>query len=150
MNGIVRTTFKLGCNDSVQVSADGDLRHLRVEDISTAVATVVLPAHIAFDVAFALTPELGARHTQLCEARKALYELSYPDVRARDLRAIASEVDCDDCPHMGRSECSKETRGEFCGGTAANGLRKLADALDVKAKADAERAAELAKQDIAF
>lgn len=98
----------------------------------------------------ALNAKLDARQTQLCEARKALHDLSYPDVRAQDLRAIASEVDCDDCPHMGLFECSKETRGEFCGGAAANGLRKLADALDVKAKADAERAAELAKQDIAF
>lgn len=150
MNDIVRTTFKLGPSDSVQVGVDGDLRVLRVESISGDIATVALAPHVAFDVAFALTPELGARHTQLCEARKALYELSFPDVRAQDLRAIASEVDCDDCPHMGRSECSKETRGEFCGGTAANGLRKLADALDVKAKVDAERAAELAKNEPAF
>lgn len=149
MNDIVRTTFHLGPNDSVQVWAEGDLRHLRVEDISCAVATVVLPAHIAFDVAFALTPELGQRQTDLYEAQKALYELSFPDVRSEDLRAIASEVDCDDCPHRGRSECSKEMR-EFCGGASANGLRKLADALDVKAKVDAERAAELAKQDPVF
>ncbi|WBU27517.1 hypothetical protein OOZ54_12515 [Rhodopseudomonas palustris] len=70
-------------------------------------------------------------HEQARAANQALFELSYPDARADELRQIADEIDCGGgCDGCGPA---KLDRGEFCSFVAATSLRDLAAALDLKA-----------------
>lgn len=142
-----KTTRNLDGDASVSVWRDGEWYILHVKSGGTE-TTISLPDHTAFDIAYALTPELGERHKRYCDARDALYNLTYPDIDPLMLRQIANEVDCGDCDYLGR-QCPKEDRGE-CGFQTAEGARKLADALDLKAKVAAEIAAEKAKQEPVF
>ena len=70
------------------------------------------------------------------EYMHAVYELKYPEARADELREIANEIDCsggcEDCTN------SRIERGDYCKFIAADRLRTLAIALDLKAKAEAE------------
>lgn len=147
-----KTIVNTGPHTTAQTWQDGEWTILYVEDGSGSKTTISLRADQAFQLAWGLTPELGRYFDERRAANAAVYELSYPDVRAQDLRRAAAEVDCDsgDCEHARSSGCYLDERGEFCGSMAADSLRKLADALDLKAKIAAERQAEDAKADPVF
>lgn len=143
----LQTVRNLANGASMKVWRDAEWTILHCKDGSGAQTTISMRSDTAFDIAYALTPELGERHDRYCKARDALYEMEYPEARADDLRRIANEIDCDHC-----GECSDQQieRGKFCGFQAAYSLRKLADALDLKAKVSAEIRAEQAKNEIKF
>lgn len=119
---------------TLQTWIDGEWQILYVKDSAGNTVTLSLNSHEAIQLAFAVSPGPGECHERARQANAAVYELSYPEARADELRHIADEIDCDG----GCEGCSpqKQERGEFCGFVSADSLRKLAAALDLKAKVD--------------
>src|SRR5665213_453339 len=86
----------------IKVRRDGEwmIVHCRSGGVET---TLSLRDHQAFEIAYALTPELNSRFERARTAEKALYELQAPQVQPSDLRTIADELDCGaDCEGHGR------------------------------------------------
>lgn len=120
----------------VETWTDGDTQVLAVTNIGCTVMARV-PSHDMGRLVWALSPLVGANFERARSAGHALYELSYPAARAEELREIAAQLDepgCDDPCTQHRLD-----RGDFCRCFAGENLRKLADALDLKAKVEAER-----------
>lgn len=123
---------------TLQTWTDGEWQILYVKDSAGNCVTLSLTSQDAVRLAYAVSPIPNEQFEWLRAANSAVYELSYPEARADELRQIADEIECDG----GCEECSQQKveRGEFCGFVAADNLRKLAAALGIKAKVDAERA----------
>ena len=121
---------------TLQTWTDGEWQILYVKDSAGNAVTLSLNEHEATRLAFAVSTQPAKYHGWMREANNALYELKYPEARADELRQIASEIDCGG----GCEECtnSRIERGEYCQFIAADRLRTLAAALDLKAKAEAE------------
>lgn len=117
---------------TLQTWTDGEWQILYAQGPAGAV-TLSLNADQAVRLAYALSPIPGQQFDRMRAANDAVYELSYPEARADELRQIADEIDCGSggCEGCGPH---KQERGEFCGFVAADSLRKLASALDLKAK----------------
>jgi hypothetical protein len=121
---------------TLQTWADGEWQILYVKDSAGNAVTLSLNSHEAVRLAYAVSPQPTEQFERMRAANSAVYELSYPEARADSLRQIADEIECDGgCEGCGPR---KLERGEFCGFVAADDLRKLAAALDLKAKIDAE------------
>lgn len=123
---------------TLQTWTDGEWQILYVKDSAGNCITLSLNSSEAAKLAYAISPIPNEQFERLRAANSAVYELSYPKARADELRQIADEIECD----SGCEGCSQQKieRGEFCGFIAADSLRKLATALDLKAKVDAEPA----------
>lgn len=124
---------------TLQTWKDGEWQILYAKDATGREITLSLADHEAYRVSWAMSPAANEQFERAREATQAVYELSYPEARADSLRQIADEIECGGgCEGCGPQ---KLERGEFCGFVAADDLRKLAAALDLKAKIDAEGAA---------
>lgn len=130
-----KTIRNLDSGASVSVWKDGEWYILHCKG-GGAETTLSLPDHTAFDIAYGLTPELGEWHKRYCDARDALYNLTYPEIDPIMLRHCAVEADCGDCDYLGHA-CPKERDGE-CGFQMSEGFRKLADAFELREKVRAE------------
>src|SRR6185312_8192423 len=91
---------------------DGEWQILYAKDSAGNCVTLSLTSSDAVRLAYAVSPTPGEQHERLRAANDAVYELSYPEARADELRQIADEIDCDG----GCEGCSpqKLDRGEFC------------------------------------
>jgi hypothetical protein len=128
-----KTIINWAGGSTLQTWTDGEWQIVYAQGPTGAV-TLSLSADEACRLAYALSPQPGEQFKLLRAATDAVYELSYPEARADELRQIADEVDCGGgCEGCGPH---KLERGEFCGFVAADNLRKLAAALDLKAKED--------------
>lgn len=131
-----KTIVNWSGGSTLQTWKDGEWQILYAKDAMGHEITISLTDHEAYRFAWALSPAANDYFERARALGEAVYELSYPEARADSLRQIADEVDCDGgCEGCGPQ---KLERGEFCGFVAADDLRKLAAALDLKAKIDAE------------
>lgn len=121
---------------TLQTWKSGEWQILYAKDSAGNVVTLSLNEHEAVRLAYAVSPIPNEQHMHMREHMYAVYELSYPDARADELRQIADEIECTD--RCERCPADRPESGEFCGFVAADSLRKLAAALDVKAKVDVE------------
>lgn len=121
---------------TLQTWTDGEWQILYAKDTAGNCITLSLNSSEACRLAYAVSPEPGKKFDMMREYMHAVYELKYPAARADELREIANETDCGG----GCEECTpgRIERGEFCKFIAADRLRTLATALDLKAKAEAE------------
>lgn len=119
---------------TLQTWADGEWQILYAKDSTGSAVTLSLTSHDAVRLAYAVSPIPSEYFERAKAANHAVYELSYPGARADELRQIAKEIDCGGgCEGCGPQ---KQERGEFCGFIAADSMRSLAAALDLKAKAE--------------
>lgn len=116
---------------TLQTWPDGEWQILYAKDSAGSCVTLSLTSQDAIRLAYAVSPIPNEQFERLRAANEAVYELSYPEARSDELRQIADEIDCGG----GCEGCSQQKldRGEFCGFVAADNLRKLAAALDLKA-----------------
>lgn len=121
---------------TLQTWTDGEWQVLYVKDSAGNCVTLSLNSSEACRLAYAVSPQPNEQFTRMREYMHAVYELKYPEARADELREIANEIDCgggcEDCTN------SRIERGDYCKFIAADRLRTLATALDLKAKAKAE------------
>lgn len=132
-----KTIVNWSGGSTLQTWKDGEWQILYAKDASGNEITLSLADHEAYRFAWALSPAANDYFERMRAATAAVYELSYPEARADSLRQVADEIDCGGgCD----KHCGSHTdaRGDFCAFTAADDLRKLAAALDLKAKIDAE------------
>jgi hypothetical protein len=131
-----KTIVNWSGGSTLQTWKDGEWQILYAKDAAGREITLSLADHEAYRFAWAMSPAANDYFERMRAANSAVYELSYPEARADSLRQIAEQIDCDGgCEGCGPQ---KQERGEFCGFVAAEDLRKLAAALDLKAKVDAE------------
>jgi hypothetical protein len=127
-----KTIINWDGGSTLQTWPDGDWQILYAKDSAGNCITLSLNEHDAIRLAYAVSTVPDEQFERMREANKAVYELSYPEARADELRQIAEEIECDGgCEGCGPH---KLDRGEFCGFVAADNLRKLASALDLKAE----------------
>lgn len=126
-----KTIINWSGGSTLQTWKDGEWQILYGKDVTGREFTFSLADHEAYRFAWSLSPAANDYFGKMRAANKALYELSYPEARADGLRQIADEIDCGG---YGCEGCGphKQERGEFCGFIAANELRDLATALDLK------------------
>lgn len=132
-----KTIVNWSGGSTLQTWKDGEWQILYAKDATGREITLSLTDHEAYRFAWAMSPAANDYFERMRASDKAVYELSYPEVRADFLRQIAEEIDCGGgCDKY----CGPQTfdRGDFCGFVAADDMRKLADALDLKAKVDAQ------------
>lgn len=122
---------------TLQTWTDGEWQILYAKDSAENCVTLSLNSSDAIRLAYAVSPTPSEIFERMRAANEAVYEMSYPEARADELRHIADEIDCGG----GCEECSQQKldRGEFCGFVAADNMRKLATALELKSKIDASR-----------
>jgi hypothetical protein len=120
---------------TLQTWKDGEWQILYAKDSAGNAVTLSLKDHEAVRLAYAVSPIPNEQHAQMREYMYAVHELSYPECRADELRQIADEIECTD--RCERCPADRPESGGYCGFVAADSLRKLASALDVKAKVDA-------------
>lgn len=137
-----KTIVNWNGGSTLQTWRDGEWQILYAKDATGREITMSLADHEAHRVSWAMSPAAEQQFERARAATQAVYELSYPEARADSLRQIAEQIDCDG----GCEGCTtqKLERGEFCGFVAAEDMRKLAAALDLKAKIDAERVTGIA------
>lgn len=117
---------------TLQTWADGEWQILYAKDAAGSVITLSLNSNEAARLAYAVSPIPNEQFERLRSANNAVYELSYPEARSDELRQIADEIACGElCEHCTQRSIED---GKFCGFIAAENLRKLADAVDLKAK----------------
>jgi hypothetical protein len=121
---------------TLQTWTDGEWQILYAKDSAGNCVTLSLNSSEACRLAYAVSPEPNEQFQRMRDYMHAVYELKFPEARADSLREIANEIDCGG----GCEECTPGAteRGEYCKFLAADGLRNLAAALDLKAKAEAE------------
>jgi hypothetical protein len=132
-----KTIVNWSGGSTLQTWKDGEWRILYAKDATGREITLSLADHEAYRVSWAMSPAAEQQFDRARAAAQAVYELSYPEARADSLRQIAEEIDCGGgCD----KHCGPHTfdRGDYCSFAAAEDLRKLAAALDLKAKIDAE------------
>lgn len=130
-----KTIINWDGGSTLQTWKDGEWQIVYAKSVNGPEITLSLRDDEAYRLAWAMSPAANDYFERMRAANQAVYELSYPEARADSLRQVAEEIDCDG----GCEGCSpqKLERGEFCGFVAAEDLRKLAAALDLKAKIDA-------------
>lgn len=121
---------------TLQTWADGEWQILYAKDAAGNCITLSLNSSEACRLAYAVSPQPSEQFRRMREYMHAVYELSHPDARADELRQIAGEIECSS--RCERCPADQPDRGEFCGFVAADSLRKLATALDLKAKINVE------------
>lgn len=134
--GMNKEIVNIGHGSKVETWRDGEWQILYAESAGSK-TTLSLRDHDAWRLAHAMCPSISQYHERARKAGDAVCEMSYPAVRAEQLREIANEIDCGG----GCENCSPSRieRGEFCGFIAAEDMRKLATALDLKARIEIER-----------
>jgi hypothetical protein len=120
---------------TLQTWTNGEWQILYAKDSAGNCVTLSLTSHDAVRLAYAVSPVPNEQFERLREANSAVQELSYPEARSDELRQVADVIDCGG--GCGRCGSQSLDRGEFCDFVAAENLRKLAAALDLKAKIDA-------------
>ncbi|NEV75539.1 hypothetical protein DYI24_00390 [Rhodopseudomonas sp. BR0C11] len=116
---------------TLQAWPDGDAVVVYARDAAGNAVQLSLQDWEAKRLAWGVSTFPQQLHEQARAANQALFQLSYPDARADELRQIADEIDCGGgCDGCGPT---KLDRGEFCSFVAATNLRDLAAALDLKA-----------------
>lgn len=121
---------------TLQTWPDGEWQILYAKDSAGNVVTLSLTSHDAIRLAYAVSPIPNEQFERMRAATDAVYQLSYPEARADELRQTADVIDCG-------GGCERCSRGEFCDFVAANNLRDLGKALDLKASlAPAEKAGD--------
>lgn len=146
MTEVNKTVVNWNGGSTLQTWKSGDWQIVYVKDTTGREITLSLADHDAYRFAWALSPAANDYFEQMRAANSAVYELSYPEARADSLRQVAEEIDCGGgCD----KHCGARTfdRGDFCGFAAAEDLRKLAAALDLKAKIDAEGSVAMPMED---
>lgn len=126
-----KTIVNWNGGSTLQTWRDGEWQILYAKDSIGREITLSLNEHDAYRFAWAMSPAADEYFNRMKAAQNAVYELSYPEARADGLRQIADEIECGG----GCEGCSprKLERGEYCAFVAADDLRKLAAALDLKA-----------------
>lgn len=129
-----KTIVNWSGGSTLQTWKDGEWQILYAKDTTGREITLSLADHEAYRVSWAMSPAAEQQFERARAATQAVYELNYPEARADSLRQIAEQIDCDG----GCEGCTmqKLERGEFCGFAAAEDLRKLAAALDLKGQID--------------
>lgn len=114
-------------------AADGK-QMLLARDVAGFSVLIGLRDWEACRLAFAVSPEPSKIQERARAYMQAVYELNYPEARASMLREVADEIGCDG----GCEGCTPGAieRGDFCKYVAAEDLRNLATALDLKVEAD--------------
>lgn len=120
---------------TLQTWTNGEWQILYAKDSAGNCVTLSLTSHDAVRLSYAVSPVPNEQFERLREANSAVQELSYPEARSDELRQVADVIDCGG--GCGRCGSQSLDRGEFCDFVAAENLRKLAAALDLKAKIDA-------------
>lgn len=141
-----KTVINWNGGSTLQTWKDGEWQIVYGKDASGNAVTFSLRDDEAYRFSWAISPAAGMYFDKMRAAQDAVYELSYPEARAEQLRQIADEIDCGG----GCEDCTPTSveRGDYCRFVAAADLRKLAAALETKASVDAERSGKVEAQAI--